>query len=245
MTPSGALLLSGKSSGVCARSSPLAIQGYASARGNEISTLKKEFGILGESSAYGRETAKRYQAKRRDYWDFTARKIAAWTSRGGYYHGRLFKACRFLVSPGLRILEIRCSKGDLLADLDPSRGVVVDFSEEMLLRAQDRHPELSFIACDAHELDQDENFDVIILSDVVYDLWDGQVVLGKIMQFVNPETRVLINSFSRVWERPLKATQKLRLSTPLLPQNWLTADDTANMRSLTGHEVICYWLEVI
>ena len=32
---------------------------------------------------------------------------------------------------------------------------------------------------------------------------------------------------------------------PLLPQNWLTADDIANMLNLTGYDVVRHWLEVL
>jgi len=48
----------------------------------------------------------------------------------------------FLTAPGLRILEIGCGQGELLASLGASRAVGIDFSPEMLARARSRHPEL-------------------------------------------------------------------------------------------------------
>ena len=66
-------------------------------------------------------------------------------------------------------------------------------------------PDLRFIHADAHALDLSEKFDVIILSDLVNDLWDVQTVLNKFAQLTTPRTRIIINSYSRLWEPFLKA----------------------------------------
>ena len=55
----------------------------------------------------------------------------------------------------------------------------MDFSEEMIDAARRRHPELRFVQADAHALNLSEKFDVIILSDLVNDLWDVQTVLQQ------------------------------------------------------------------
>ena len=57
---------------------------------------------------------------------------------------------------------------------------------------------------DAHELDfqADITFDIIILSDLLNDFWDIQVVLEQIHKVTNTHTRLLINSYSRLWELP-------------------------------------------
>ena len=87
---------------------------------------------------------------------------------GKWYHRRLAEIYRFYVAPNMNVLEIGCGDGRLLAKLQPARGVGIDFSEEMIKRAKERHPELTFIHADAHELSAfDEKFDVIILSDLV------------------------------------------------------------------------------
>jgi len=186
-----------------------------------------------------------YQGKRINHWDTVARKMDSWASKGAYYHERITDIYRFLVPAGMRVLEIGCGHGDLLASMKPSSGVGVDFSAEMINRAQTRHPELTFIHCDAHETGINDQFDIIILSDIVNDLWDVQTVFENMKPLCTPNTRIIINSFSRVWELPLILTQKLGLSTPMLPQNWLTVDDIENMLNLVGFEVTRNWLEVL
>ena len=81
-----------------------------------------------------------------------------------------------LVAPGQSVIELGCARGDLLAALKPSLGVGVNFSEEMIHAANRRRPNIRFVHEDVHQLNLDAKFDVIILSDLVNDLWDVQTV---------------------------------------------------------------------
>lgn len=186
-----------------------------------------------------------YQKTRRQHWDSIAGKTDSWTSRGVYYHQRLIEIYHFLISPSQRIIEIGCGMGDLIAALKPDRGVGIDFSSEMIRRAEKKHPEIEFIECDAQRLDLNEKFDVVILSDIVNDLWDVQEVFQQIQKLCTPQTRIIINLYSQVWELPLKCVQTLQLATPLLPQNWLTVEDITNMLHLAGFEVVRCWPEIL
>lgn len=186
-----------------------------------------------------------YREKRIRHWDFVARKQDDWTSKGAYYRRRISEIYQYLIPPGRRVLVIGCTTGDLLAALKPEVGVGIDFSGEMIKRAEERYPHLRFITGDAHEMDLGEKFDFIVLSDVVNDLWDVQTVFDRLLDHCTPKTRIIINTYSRVWELPLLLTRKLDLSTPLLPQNWLTVEDITNMLRLTGFEVVRHWPEIL
>jgi ubiquinone/menaquinone biosynthesis C-methylase UbiE len=190
-------------------------------------------------------SALKYQEKRREHWDAVARRMDSWQSIGSYYHDRLNELYSHLVSPGQKILEIGCGTGDLLAHLNPCEGVGIDFSDEMLKRAALKHPQLRFIQADAHELALNETFDVIILSDTVNDLWDVQRVFEVLKKVARTDTRIILNMYSRMWELPITVSQVLGLSTPLLPQNWLTIEDISNMLSLAGFEVFRHWQEIL
>lgn len=179
-----------------------------------------------------------YQKTRRSHWGRVARGEAGKKSLGGYYHRYLTALYRFHIPPGLRILELGCGTGDLLAALEPSEGTGVDFSGDMIDTARQRHPHLSFINADVHEVELAGTFDVIILSDLVNDLWDVQAVFSRLSQYVTPRTRICINFYSHLWEHPLMLAQKLGLMTPLLPQNWLTVEDVANLLELSGFQVV-------
>ncbi|TRZ52023.1 glycosyltransferase [bacterium] len=187
-----------------------------------------------------------YQQSRKNHWDAVARKMDSWTGWSKAYHERLTQVYRFWVAPGQRILEMGCGRGDLLASLWPSRGVGVDFSSEMVQRAKASHPKLEFIDADGHDLQMLEGaFDVIILSDLIDDLWDVQAVFEQLNRFCHPRTRLMINSYSRVWELPLMIAEKLGAAKPKLIQNWLTVEDVTDLLNLSGFEVIRSWQEIL
>ena len=186
-----------------------------------------------------------HQKERLAYWNEIARRTANSAPFSNGYHQLLRKHYQFLVAPGQRVLEIGCGRGDLLAALEPSVGVGVDFSQEMIRIAEARYPKLRFVLADSHELALNEKFDVIILSDLINDQWDVQKVFNRLRALSTPRTRIVMNFYSRVWELPLILAGKLGLANPTLYQNWLTIDDVANLLNLAGFEIIRSWQEIL
>lgn len=190
-------------------------------------------------------SARRYQVARIKHWDGVARWMDSHGGLGGAYQRRLAELYKFFIPAGSRVLEIGCARGDLLAALDPARGVGIDFSAAMIERARARHPDLHFIEADTHALDLHETFDFIILSDLVNDLWDAQKVFEQIRKLAAPQTRVILNFYNRLWELPLSAARKLGLARPNLTQNWFTVEDVAGLLELADLEVIRHRAEIL
>jgi ubiquinone/menaquinone biosynthesis C-methylase UbiE len=186
-----------------------------------------------------------YRNSRRSHWDAVAKRADSWSTFSSTYHRRLTDVYRFLVPPGQSILELGCYQGDLLAALQPSNGVGVDLSPAAISRARQRHPHLSFVQADAHDVNLEGRFDVIVLSDLVNDLWNVQTVFEQVARLSDSRTRIILNSYSRLWEEPLALAKWLKLARPTLPQNWLTVEDVTNLLYLTDLEVIKRWPEVI
>jgi SAM-dependent methyltransferase len=186
-----------------------------------------------------------YQRGRQLHWDGVARNVESWTSWGGYYRRRLAQVYQSIVAPGRSVIELGCGPGDLLAALKPALGVGVDFSQEMIRMARQRHPHLCFVHADAHALSLSGKFDVIVLSDLVNDLWDVQTVLQQIGKVATPHSRIIINSYSRLWEPILGLTQWLGLARPTLYQNWLTVEDITGLLELADFDVIKCWSEIL
>lgn len=190
------------------------------------------------------DAAKKYQETRRAHWDDVARKRPG-EGAGGYYHRRLKQVYRFLVPSGQKVLELGCGAGELLASLQPARGVGMDFSGEMVQCAARSHPELTFLQADVHDSPPAEKFDFIILSDLVNDLWDVELVFKQVMKIATPRSRVIINTQSPLWELPLGMAKKIGLAKPMLLQNWLTMEDVSGLLNLAGFEVVRKWEEIL
>ena len=186
-----------------------------------------------------------FQQTRVAHWDAVADRFEDSSIASRSYQRQLAHYYRVLVPPGMRVLEVGCGPGDLLAALEPAVGVGVDFSTAMVTQATARHAQLKFIHADAHDLALSGPFDFIILSDLVNDVWDVQTVFEKLAKLAGPETRVILNTYSRVWQLPLLLAQQLGLSRPTLEQNWLTVEDLANLLRLTGFEVVKQFREIL
>ena len=190
-------------------------------------------------------TRQSYNQERQAHWDAVARASDQWSGAGGYYHQRLTQIHRNLIAPGLRVLELGCGQGDLLTSMKPAYGVGVDFSGEMISRARARHPDLKFVQADAHEVDLGETFDVIILSDLVNDVWDVQAILQVVAKHSIPSTRVVMTFFSQLYQWPLRLARKFKLARPNLQQNWLAHEDVAHLLTLAGLESIRSGQEIL
>ena len=180
----------------------------------------------------------RYRKNRTAHWDRVSQKKEKPKRAAVFYHQLLQDYYRFLVPTGLRVVELGCGHGDLLSGLKPSFGVGIDFSREMLRIASKKHPDLTFIQADAQDIKIKDKFDVIVLSDLVNDLWDVQRVLEKLRNISHSGTRLVLNFNNNLWRMPLSVAKRLGLGAEVMEQNWFSPDDIYNLLKLSGFEVV-------
>jgi SAM-dependent methyltransferase len=186
-----------------------------------------------------------HRQERIRYWDAYAAHAWRWDGMRRYYRRRLIEIFRFLVPPGGRVLELGCGEGDLLDALRPSRGLGVDFSPKTIAKARAKHPDREFVEADVHEFDCGETFDYILCSDLVNELWDVQQAFRVAGRHSHQGTRIILNSYSRLWEIPRRLAEKAGLAQPMLAQNWLTVEDIHNLLYLSDLETIRSWSEIM
>jgi SAM-dependent methyltransferase len=179
-----------------------------------------------------------YSEARRTYWEEYARSQGAPVTFRQYYRKRLADIYKLSVPPGKKILEIGCGEGNLLNHLQPSHGLGIDISHAAAAKAKLLHPHLEFVAGDANEMEIEGQFDFIVCSDLLNELWDVQRFFEQLARYCHTDTRILINSYSRLWEGPRRIAETLGLAKPQLTQNWLTVDDTRSLLNLGGFEMI-------
>ncbi len=185
-----------------------------------------------------------YARERREHWNTVAQNPVSSNGRRAY-HSLLAKKYRLLIPEHSRVLELGCGQGDLLAALNPSYGLGVDLSPNMIELAKRKHPGLVFNEMDVQTGVLEGEFDFIILSDVLNDLWDVQRVFERLKPCCHSGTRIIINVWSRVWQIPLSALRNAGFAQPLLEQNWFSPDDITNVLKLTGFELITDFGEIL
>lgn len=173
------------------------------------------------------------------FFDHYASTVPMWRRRNAGYHQALASLTRFYIPENQRVLELGSGTGDLLAATRPRRGVGIDISGEMVRIAREKYSDLEFRPIAAESLDLGaEKFDYIILSDLTSFLFDIRLVLEQLRNVCHPETRILINWYSRLWQPILNAAEKLGLKYPQPLLNWTTVEDVVNLLYLADFEVV-------
>lgn len=175
---------------------------------------------------------------KRQYFDDAAPKYARVGFAKRYYYNHLKRQIKFNIPGGSSVLEIGCAVGDLLASLEPARGVGIDFSEKMIEEAKRRHPDLEFRVGDAHFFEIGEKFDYVVLSNLVGELIDVQLVLSRLPAVCHARTRIILTHWNYLWGPFIKLAEKLRVKPRESDQNWLQIGDLKNLMELSGIETI-------
>lgn len=169
-----------------------------------------------------------------------------WIEKNRTFHAEDRRYLRFLIPEGQRILDLGCGIGEVLAELKPSHGVGVDFSERMIEEARRAHPEsgypnLAFVHGDIEDPavlnGLDGPFDFIVLSDTIGSLEDCQALLSSLHGLCTRDTRIVISYYSTFWDPILKIGEWTGLKMPQTAQNSLTSADIANLLELSGFAV--------
>jgi ubiquinone/menaquinone biosynthesis C-methylase UbiE len=166
----------------------------------------------------------------------------SWRQFNAAYHEDDSKFMRFLIPPGKRVLELGCGSGHLLAALQPSYGVGVDFSSKMLAKANALYPDLNFVLGDAEHPATlaaiQGPFDYIVIADTIGTFEDIDGTLRLVHQLCEPSTRVIISYYSHLWEPVLKLAEALNLRSEQPVINYIATVDFLNLLDLANFESI-------
>jgi SAM-dependent methyltransferase len=183
-------------------------------------------------------------AEVRDFYESHHDDILRSRQRHRYFYEYLARILRVRVPEGLRVLDLGCGPGDLLAALAPSSGVGIDVSARAIETATARHggDRLRFLRGDAADPEllaqAGGPFDAILLVNVVTHLSDVQATLERLQPLCHSRTRVLIYSYSRLWQPLLRLGELLGLKHRQPPESWLPPEEIGNMLALADFEVV-------
>ena len=172
--------------------------------------------------------------------DRIALKRDKYIRRNRYYYKDIIKFLKFNIPEGRRVLEIGCGTGYLLNALKPSRGVGIDISQGMIDAAKEKYndSQLAFFRMDAEDIQLQETFDFIVISDTMSYFEDIEKAFKGLGKVSHPGTRLIITYHNFLWQPLLKMAEWLRLKMPQTKLNWLNKGDIINLLYLEGFEII-------
>lgn len=173
-----------------------------------------------------------------EHFDRLAPEMDRWHRKSWYYHHELERFFQSVISPGGSVLEVGCGTGELLAAVQPRNGVGVDLSPRMVERAKEKFPDIAWLVGDAESLDLGQQFDYVILSDLLGHLEDIWTAFQRLKRVSRSDTRVVITYYNYLWEPLLRFAELIGQRTPMRLQNWLPLDDIENLLRLSDFEVV-------
>jgi ubiquinone/menaquinone biosynthesis C-methylase UbiE len=168
-----------------------------------------------------------------------------WVKRNSYYHS--FIACfyQFMIPKNSRVLQVGCKTGYLLNSVQPCFGLGVDSNSIDIKKAQENYHSLQFQLGTVKDIPPQVPFDYIIISTSIMDALDIQELFHEVQRFCHGHTRIIIDTYSSLWEPLLRITQKLGLRRGTNLKNWLSPKDLKNLLHLEDFEAITHGRQLL
>jgi SAM-dependent methyltransferase len=173
-----------------------------------------------------------------EHYDRLAQHYASKGRRHRYYNARLAELFSFLVPENVRVLEVGCGDGALLAGLKPTTGVGVDISPGMVALAKKQNASCDFQIGDAAALKLKGEFDYVIMSDLIDVLPDVLPALQGAHAVMTPRSRIVLTHYNHLWEPFVRFGEFIGLKGKAPRHNWLSPTDVDNLLNLAGFEVV-------
>ena len=164
--------------------------------------------------------------------------------RHRYYYDGLTRIIRSRIPARSSILDVGCGAGHILLALNPHHGVGIDASARAIASAREAAGDrnLHFFQGDATDPDLLSRiggpFDVILLVNVVTQLTDVQAAFESLRSVCHSRTRLLLYSYSRIWQPILRLAELLHIKHPTPPESWLPPEEVRHMLALADYEIV-------
>ena len=173
----------------------------------------------------------------KDYFEKLAPKRVRDRRRHAYYWNDITRYCNYFSHENNSVLEIGCGTGETIHDIKGKRKVGIDYSEKMIEIAKHQFSDVEFHVMAAENIQLDEKFDLIILSNLVGFVDDVQSVFEQLRKVSHPRTKIIITYYNFLWEPFVKFAELIGLKRSTPNQNWLLKHDIKNLLALSGFEV--------
>jgi len=132
--------------------------------------------------------------------------------KNAYYFSYLKKVFeRRITDRNSKVIEIGCGTGEILGTLNPKAGAGVDISPAMIKAARSKYPAYSFYCQGIEDLAINEEFDYIIVPDVIEYVADPEKAFCSLKKLCKKSTKVIITSPNPFWAFILGIAEKLNL----------------------------------
>ncbi len=160
--------------------------------------------------------------------------------RNSYYYSSLISLLRRYIPYNRSVLEIGCGTGELLSHLNPSKGVGIDISENMIAKARKKYTgkNMTFRVVSIEKYSSRIPFDTIFMADVIEHLTDPVCAFASVEKLMKKHTTFVITMANPIWEPVLMFAEKLHLKMPEGPHNRIAYADINRLCRVNDMHII-------
>jgi hypothetical protein len=162
-----------------------------------------------------------------------------WLTKNKYYHDRMAQWYRLVIPAGMNVLHVGCQNGYLLKALNPLVGIGVEADVQEREYAKIQYTDMQFCSV-ISDVPAQIPIDYIVLSCVTLHTYDIQQLFIDLHRLCTPHTKIVLDTYSYMWEPVLWLTAKLGLRRPTHFLNWVTARGIIQIASLAGFECVVH-----
>ncbi|HRN78518.1 MAG TPA: bifunctional class I SAM-dependent methyltransferase/glycosyltransferase family 2 protein [Candidatus Dependentiae bacterium] len=170
--------------------------------------------------------------------NINGQSFSYWLNKNKYYHSLVQSFYKFIVPHDTSVLHINCKNGYLIDAIKPMHAIGLDVDPQCIAYARKNYPRYQFVQGTLDALDSTQTFDYILLSFVTMECDDVQALLENVQHHAHAHTRIVVETYSYVWEPILRIAQKLGLRRQTKFKNWLASADLNNILHLAGFDVV-------
>lgn len=177
-----------------------------------------------------------HQQTSKEYYIQNASTWKKYRTKRKYYWNSITNYINYFITPNASILDVGCGTGEMIAALNGSRKVGIDFCEPIVNQAIIDHPNVEFHCMDGQKITLTETFDVIVLSNLIGVVTDIEQLFVELQKVSHPRTKIIITYYNHLWEPIIKFAEWIGYKRKMPQQNWLSSVDISNLLYLSEFE---------
>lgn len=175
----------------------------------------------------------------RNYCSHNANKIRKFRRRNSYFRAEISKVVTSLIPSNSTVLDVGCGSGELLVSTRPRRGIGLDIDPRAWSVVVASDTAISFVAESLEEWQPpNEPFEYVVASGLLEHVYDVDLAITRLAASCDSDSRVVIVTYSRLWQPLLRLAERLSLKTNFPIQNWIPVSELANIARQNGLELV-------
>ncbi|MDD4938703.1 MAG: glycosyltransferase [Candidatus Omnitrophica bacterium] len=162
-----------------------------------------------------------------------------WKKKNDYYYSLIKDFYRKNIPPGSSVLELGCATGQILASVEPKRGVGIDISDSLITLAKSKYPQYEFNVADVEEFTFSEKFDYCVMSDLIDHLHNIPRAIQSAYGALKPGGKLIITSINPLWNPLFGLLEKMRLKMPEGPHCFIPNRFLEFFCQMKGFKTVC------